>query len=48
VLLRGAPLGREAAVPLIPIALATGWSGLVVFVLGSCRGRSRWTSTRCP
>jgi len=25
---------RQAAVPLIPIALATGWSGLVLFVLG--------------
>jgi hydrophobe/amphiphile efflux-3 (HAE3) family protein len=29
---------REAAVPLIPIALATGWSGLVVFVLGLLPG----------
>jgi predicted RND superfamily exporter protein len=25
---------REAAVPLIPIALATGWAGLILFVLG--------------
>ncbi|HYN91929.1 MAG TPA: MMPL family transporter [Thermoleophilaceae bacterium] len=30
--------GREAAVPLIPIALATGWSGLVLFVLGLLPG----------
>jgi hydrophobe/amphiphile efflux-3 (HAE3) family protein len=29
---------REAAVPLIPIALATGWSGLIVFVLGLLPG----------
>jgi hydrophobe/amphiphile efflux-3 (HAE3) family protein len=29
---------REAAVPLIPIALATGWSGLVLFVLGLLPG----------
>ena len=29
---------REAGVPLIPIALATGWSGLVVFVLGLLPG----------
>jgi uncharacterized protein len=29
---------RHAAVPLIPIALATGWSGLVVFVLGLLPG----------
>ena len=29
---------REAAVPLIPIALATGWSGLVVFLLGLLPG----------
>jgi uncharacterized protein len=29
---------REAAVPLIPIALATGWSGLVVFILGLLPG----------
>jgi hydrophobe/amphiphile efflux-3 (HAE3) family protein len=29
---------RAAAVPLIPIALATGWSGLVVFVLGLLPG----------
>ena len=29
---------REAAVPLIPIALATGWSGLVLFVLGMLPG----------
>ena len=40
---------REAAVPLIPIALATGWSAGLLFVLGllpgSVRGRS---SIRCP
>jgi uncharacterized protein len=30
---------REAAVPLIPIALATGWSGLVLFILGLLPGR---------
>ena len=35
---RGAPLVREAAVPLIPIALATGWSGLVLFLLGLLPG----------
>ena len=29
---------REASVPLIPIALATGWSGLVVFILGLLPG----------
>ena len=29
---------RAAAVPLIPIALATGWSGLVLFVLGLLPG----------
>jgi predicted RND superfamily exporter protein len=29
---------RQAAVPLIPIALATGWSGLVLFVLGLLPG----------
>jgi uncharacterized protein len=29
---------REAAVPLIPIALATGWSGLILFVLGLLPG----------
>jgi hydrophobe/amphiphile efflux-3 (HAE3) family protein len=29
---------REAAVPLIPIALATGWSGLVLFGLGLLPG----------
>ena len=29
---------REAAVPLIPIALATGWSGVVLFVLGLLPG----------
>jgi hydrophobe/amphiphile efflux-3 (HAE3) family protein len=29
---------REAAVPLIPIALATGWSGLVLFILGLLPG----------
>jgi hydrophobe/amphiphile efflux-3 (HAE3) family protein len=29
---------REAAIPLIPIALATGWSGLVLFVLGLLPG----------
>jgi uncharacterized protein len=32
---RSAP---EAAVPLIPIALATGWSGLVLFILGLLPG----------
>ncbi|MEJ7750879.1 MAG: MMPL family transporter [Thermoleophilaceae bacterium] len=31
---RGRAGAREAAVPLIPIALATGWSGGVLFVLG--------------
>jgi uncharacterized protein len=35
VLPRSAP---EAAVPLIPIALATGWSGLVLFILGLLPG----------
>jgi len=30
--------GREAAVPLIPIALATGWSGGLLFVLGLLPG----------
>jgi uncharacterized protein len=29
---------RQAAVPLIPIALATGWSGLILFVLGLLPG----------
>ena len=29
---------REAAVPLIPIALATGWSGILLFVLGLLPG----------
>ena len=29
---------REAAVPLIPIALATGWSGLILFLLGLLPG----------
>jgi uncharacterized protein len=29
---------REAAVPLIPIALATGWSGFLLFVLGLLPG----------
>jgi hydrophobe/amphiphile efflux-3 (HAE3) family protein len=29
---------RQAAVPLIPIALATGWSGLILFVLGRLPG----------
>ena len=29
---------RDAAVPLIPIALATGWSGLVLFILGLLPG----------
>ena len=29
---------RQAAVPLIPIALATGWSGLVLFALGLLPG----------
>ena len=29
---------HEAAVPLIPIALATGWSGLVLFILGLLPG----------
>src|SRR5204863_7905299 len=29
---------REAAVPLIPIALATGWSGGVLFILGLLPG----------
>ena len=35
---RRAARSREAAVPLIPIALATGWSGSVVFVLGLLPG----------
>ena len=38
VLLGARRSAREAAVPLIPIALATGWSGLVVFVLGLLPG----------
>ena len=38
VLLLARRSAREAAVPLIPIALATGWSGLVVFVLGLLPG----------
>ena len=39
---------REAAVPLIPIALATGWSAGVLFLLGpAARARSRSSSTRC-
>jgi hydrophobe/amphiphile efflux-3 (HAE3) family protein len=38
VLLAARRSAREAAVPLIPIALATGWSGLVVFVLGLLPG----------
>ena len=37
---------REAAVPLIPIALATGWSGLVLFMLACCRAPGG-DSTRC-
>jgi uncharacterized protein len=32
---------REAAVPLIPIALATGWSALIVFILGLLPGPFR-------
>jgi hypothetical protein len=38
VLLAARRSAREAAVPLIPIALATGWSGLVVFALGLLPG----------
>jgi len=38
VLLLARRSARAAAVPLIPIALATGWSGLVVFVLGLLPG----------
>ena len=38
VLLAARRSAREAAVPLIPIALATGWSGLVLFVLGLLPG----------
>ena len=38
---------REAAVPLIPIALATGWSAGVLFLLGLLPGSLEWTSTRC-
>jgi hydrophobe/amphiphile efflux-3 (HAE3) family protein len=38
VLLAARRSAREAAVPLIPIALATGWSGLVVFLLGLLPG----------
>ena len=34
----GAGVLREAAVPLIPIALASGWSALVVFLLGLLPG----------
>ena len=32
---------RQAAVPLIPIALATGWSGGVLFLLGLLPGLAR-------
>ncbi len=32
---------RAATVPLIPIALTTGWSGAVLFVLGRLPERSR-------
>ena len=35
---RSAARAREAAVPLIPIALATGWSGGVLFLLGLLPG----------
>jgi hydrophobe/amphiphile efflux-3 (HAE3) family protein len=38
VLLAARRQARAAAVPLIPIALATGWSGLVLFVLGLLPG----------
>jgi len=38
ILLAARRSAREAAVPLIPIALATGWSGLVLFVLGLLPG----------
>jgi uncharacterized protein len=38
VLLAARRSARQAAVPLIPIALATGWSGLVLFVLGLLPG----------
>ncbi|HEX6582118.1 MAG TPA: MMPL family transporter [Thermoleophilaceae bacterium] len=38
VLLAARRSAREAAVPLIPIALATGWSGLVLFILGLLPG----------
>jgi hydrophobe/amphiphile efflux-3 (HAE3) family protein len=38
VLLAARRSAREAAVPLIPIALATGWSGLVLFLLGLLPG----------
>jgi hydrophobe/amphiphile efflux-3 (HAE3) family protein len=38
VLLAARRSAREAGVPLIPIALATGWSGLVLFVLGLLPG----------
>jgi uncharacterized protein len=38
VLLAARRSAREAAVPLIPIALATGWSALVVFLLGLLPG----------
>ena len=38
VLLAARRSARDAAVPLIPIALATGWSGLVLFVLGLLPG----------
>ncbi len=38
VLLAARRSAREAVVPLIPIALATGWSGLVVFLLGLLPG----------
>jgi uncharacterized protein len=38
VLLAARRSARAAAVPLIPIALATGWSGLVLFVLGLLPG----------
>jgi uncharacterized protein len=38
VLLAARRSARAAAVPLIPIALATGWSGLVVFALGLLPG----------
>ncbi len=39
---------HAAAVPLIPIALATGWSGAVRVRAGpAARPARRWTSTRC-